>query len=152
MTVFIPGTQGVVLLDNSGGSLVDISDDVSTMQLDVAYQSGSFHTFGLTGAQVTEGPRTFTGSLGVRPGETDDATNAHYSISNWLVPGSGVLAGARSLRIQHPDTAVGSWQYDMEIRATGYAVVSSDAGGDGTPTVQSLAFNVDGDVTLFIIV
>ncbi len=152
MSVFIPGTDGVVQLDNASAALTDISDDVSTMALDVAYQSGSFFTLGLSGAQTTEGPRSFTGSIGIRPAETDDVTNGHFLANQWLLPGVGVKAGARSLRVQHPDAAVGSYQYDMEIRATSYNVVAADAGGDGTPATQSLAFNVDGDVTLFIIV
>ena len=152
MSVFIPGTDCIVSIDNASNSLTNISDDVSTIALDVAYQSSQFFTLGLSGAQTEEGPRAFTGSFGLRPAETDDTSNGHYLMTEWLVPGSGVKAGQRSVRIQHPDAAVGSYQYDYEIApATNYNLVNADAGGDGTPNVQNLAYNVDGDVTLTVI-
>lgn len=152
MSVFIPGTQGIVKLDNASNSLTDISDDVSSFTLDVSYSSGQFFTIGLSGAQTTEGPRRFNGMIGIRPAETDDVSNAHYLATEWLVPGSGSLAGTRSMQVQHPDAAAGSYQYAYEIApATNYNLVNADADGDGTPNIHSLAYNVQGDVTLTII-
>lgn len=150
--LFFPGTDAVIKLDNSGGTPTDISDGVSTATLDVTYQNGQFYTFGLTGAQVTEGQRTFSGTLGIRSSETNDTSQAYYIASTWLVPGAGVKAGARTLIVDYPDSTAGSYRLSGESRATSFALINSDAGGDGTPATHNLAFNIDGDMTLTIIV
>jgi hypothetical protein len=45
-TTFIPNTNAVIKLDNSGGSLTDVSDYVSTATVDMSASIGKFSVFG----------------------------------------------------------------------------------------------------------
>jgi len=148
MPTWIPNTDAIVSFDNSIGTLTDQSDYVSSVNLTVANTVNGFYTFGLAGKQNSEGNQDWTGDFGVRP--ATDAAGAHQDLIDWLTPASG-KPGARSLRIQEPDAATGSIQWDMEIYITNYQPVSQDADGDGTPTVRTAQFAIDGVPTLTII-
>jgi len=150
MPTWIPGTDCIISVDSTtGGSLVDYSADISTISLDNNTTIGGFYTFGLSDEQTSEGKHTHPCSVGVR-GSTDAA--GFYSVATaWKYPGLGAKSGARSVRIQTPDSAVGSFQYDFEAFPENFKTIDGDAGGDGTPTVLPLSLRVNGDVTRTVI-
>ena len=150
MPTWVPGTNCIISVDStSGGSLVDYSDDISTATLDNNTTVGGFYTFGLAGEQTSEGQRSHSCSLGVRPSE--DVAGFYYVLNAWKYPGSGTASGARSVRIQSPDATAGSYQFDFEAYPENWQALNGDASGDGTPPSLSLSLRVDGDVTLTIV-
>jgi len=150
MPVWVPNTDCIVSWDiTTGGALTNYSDEVSTVTLDTTTNIGGFYTFGLSGEQTSEGQRTHTSSIGVRP--ATDAGSAHNVLTAWTLPGAGNKSGARSIRIQAPDATTGSFQYDFEAYCDSYNQIAQDASGDGSPATHTASLRVDGDVTLTVI-
>jgi hypothetical protein len=139
-TTFIPNTNAVIKLDNSGGSLTDVSDYVSTATVDMSASIGKFSVFGETGTQASEGKRDVTAALGVRPAE--DSAGASYSLNGWAM--SAGTMGRRTLEIDVPDSTSASFRISCECYLTAWQIFNQDAGGDGTPSTQTASLQFDG--------
>lgn len=148
MPVWIPNTNCIVLIDNSVPTLTDQSDYLSTASLDWSNPIASFATFGLAAQQKSEGVATWNGQFGVRP--STDTGGAHQEFLDKITPASGT-PGSFSFRIQEPDAAALSYQWDGEMFGTGYNAVSQDADGDGSPSIRNWGYEVDGAPTLTVI-
>lgn len=139
-TTFIPNTNAVVKLDNSVGSLTDISDYTSTCTVDMTASIGKFYVFGETGSQSAEGKRDVTAVLGVRPAE--DSAGASYSLNGWAM--SAGTMGKRTLEIDVPDSTSGSFRISGEAYLSAWQIFNQDAAGDGTPSQQNANLQFDG--------
>ena len=140
--------DAVVNLDDTGGSLADVSDYVKEVMLDHESNIGRFAVLGQRYEKTTEGTSRAKGTLTVY--QSVDAAGAHYLITHWLMNSTTNKAGLKSLRIQTPDAAAGSFQFDCEIRPASYNEVVTSA-GEGNPGEHQLSFEVDGAVTWSVI-
>lgn len=140
MPTWTPGTDAVIQLDNASNVLTDISDSVSTVSIDGTAGATVFHTFGLVGGQSAEGNRSNTASLGIR--RSEDSGLGTRLVDPWYFS-SGKM-GARTLQIDVPDSSAGSTRISGEVYITAWQPINQDAGGDGTPTVTTLALQYDG--------
>lgn len=140
MPTYRANTDAVTKMDNSVGSLIDVSDYVSTVSIDGTAQIGKFYVFGELGAQSAEGKRDVTATMGVRP--ATDSAGASASLDGWFF--SATKMGARTLEIDTPDSATGSTRISGEVYLSGWQPVSQDAAGDGTPSTQTASFQYAG--------
>lgn len=149
MPTWIPNVNCIVSIDNSVPTLTDQSDYISTISLEWANSIAKFGTFGLAAKQKSEGDADWTGQIGIRP--ATDNGGAHDELIDWITPTAPAKPGLRSLRIQEPDAAVGSFQWDGEIYGSSYNVVNQDADGDGSPNIRNFGYEVDGQPSLTVI-
>lgn len=139
-TTYTPNTDAVVKLDNSVGSLTDISDYCSTVSIKGTASIGKFYVFGEVGAQSAEGKRDMTADLGVRPAE--DAAGASRSLNTWFM--SVTTMGRRTFEVDTPDSTSGSCRFSGEVYLSAWEPVNADASGDGTPSTQTATLQFDG--------
>lgn len=140
MPTYRPNTDAVIKLDNSVGSLTDVSDYCSTASVDGTASIGMFYVFGETGSQAAEGKRDVKASLGVRP--ATDTTGASASLDGWFF--SAAKMGARTLEIDTPDSATGSTRISGEVYLSAWQPINQDAAGDGTPSTQTASLQYVG--------
>ena len=148
MPVFDAQDDVVVSLDDTGGSLSDISGYIKSVAFDIEAKIGRFSTLGSRFDESTEGTSMAKGTLTAY--SSVEAAGAHYLITHWLVNNTTNKAGLKSLRIQDPDASTGSFQWDMEIRPASYNEVVKEA-GEGNPGEHQLAFECDGAPTWTVI-
>ena len=148
MATYIAQDDAIVSLDDTGGSLQDVSDYVKDVSVDIELKIGRFSVLGERFDQSTEGTSMMKGSMTVYGSE--DTAGAHYYINHWLLNSTTNKAGLKSLRVQVPDASAGSFQYDMEIRPASYNLAAPNA-GEGNPPEHQLSFEVDGAPTYTVI-
>jgi len=140
--------NAIVQLDDTAGSLLDISDYVKDVKTDIETKIGRFSVLGKRFDPTTEGTAMVKGTMTVYG--SVDAAGAHHIINHWLLNSIVNKAGLKSLRVQTPDAAVGSFQYDMEIRPGSYNLIVA-AAGEANPGEHALALEVDGAPTWTVI-
>lgn len=148
MATYMAQDDAIVSLDDTGGSLSDVSDYIKDVSLDVEVKIGRFSVLGERWDPSTEGTSMAKGTLTAYGSE--DAAGAHYLINHWLLNNLTNKAGLKSLRVQTPDASAGSFQYDMEIRPASYNLAAPNA-GEGNPPEHQLSFEVNGAVTWTVI-
>lgn len=139
MSTWIPNAQAVVSLDNASAALTDISNSCSTVTVDMSASIGVFYTFGSTSANKSEGKRDFKATIGVRPSE--DAADAARILNAWAT--SATTMGARTFRVDTPDSSSGSLRIQAEAYLSAWQLMSQDAAGDGTPSTQTASLELD---------
>lgn len=140
MATYFTPDDGIVLLDNTVGSLTDISDYISSLDLEIDVKNGSFAILGKRFEVTAEGTSTVKGTINFK--SSTDTAGAQYIIQNWLLNSTTNKAGQKSLRIQTPDAAAGSFQLDMEIRPGTVKLIGIKA-GEAIPGDYSLPFIAD---------
>ena len=137
MATYFTPDDGIVSLDNTVGSLTDISDYISSLDLEIDVKNGSFAILGKRFEVTAEGTSTVKGTINFK--SSVDTAGAQYIIQNWLLNSTTNKAGQKSLRVQTPDAAAGSFQLDMEIRPGTVKMVGIKA-GEAIPGDYSLPF------------
>ncbi len=145
---FVPGTDGILSLDNNSGVLTNYSNDTSKFNYKITVANGEFATFG-QGWQATVGRRKFSGSMDIRP--QTGASGLHNVLMGYLHPGAGVAHGTKTLRWQFPNASAGSFQLDGEIMPDEYTGSDQNAEGDGTPAMHSFPFKFQIEPTYTLI-
>lgn len=140
MATYFTPDDGIVSLDNTAGSLTDISDYVSSLDLELDVKNGSFPVLGKRFEITAEGTSTMKGTLNFK--SSVDTTGAQYIVNHWLMNSVTNKAGQKTLRIQTPDAAPGSFQIDTEIRPGTVKLVGIKA-GEAIPGDYSLPFIAD---------
>lgn len=140
MATYFTPDDGIVSLDNTVGSLTDISDYVSSLDLELDVKNGTFPVLGKRFEITAEGTSTLKGTLNFK--SSVDTAGAMYAIQHWLLNSTVNKAGQKSLRIQTPDAVAGSFQLDMEIRPGTTKLVGIKA-GQAIPGDYSLPFIAD---------
>lgn len=148
MATYISMDDAIVSLDDTSGSLADVSDYIKEGKLDIELKIGEFSVLGERFDQTTEGTSKLKGSMTVYGSE--DVAGAHYFINHWLLNSVVNKAGLKTLRLQVPDASAGSFQYDCEIRPVSYNLVGANA-GEGNPPEHELQFMVNGAPTYTVI-
>ena len=140
MATYFTPDDGIISLDNTAGSLTDISDYITSVDLEVDVKNGSFAVLGKRFEITAEGTSTVKGTINFK--SSVDTASAMYFVQHWLLNSTTNKAGQKSLRIQTPDGAAGSFQLDMEIRPGTVKLVGIKA-GEAIPGDYSLPFVAD---------
>src|SRR5687767_3738239 len=122
MPVYNAQDDCIVQLDNTAGSLLDVSDYIKEVKTDIETKIGRFSVLGERWDKTTEGTAMAKGTMTVYG--SPDAAGADYIINHWQLNSLTAKSGLKSLRLQVPDAAAGSFQYDMEIRPASYNLVA----------------------------
>lgn len=138
----------IVKMDNVAGSLDDVSDNVSTLNMPLTNTIGKFSVLGTRSMQKAEGNSDVTITMGVRT--SHDTDSAHYYFTRWNLDSITSKAGTKTFQIQDPDATAGSFQYDLECYLASYDGVGKTA-GDGTPAEHSASLEPTALPTLTII-
>ena len=147
MATYFTPDDGIISLDNTSGSLTDISDYISSLDLEIDVKNGSFAVLGERFEFTAEGTSTVKGTINFK--SSTDTSGAQYIIQHWLLNSTTNKAGQKSLRIQTPDAAAGSFQLDMEIRPGTVKMVGIKA-GEAIPGDYALPFI--GDVPTYTVI
>ena len=135
--------DGVVSLDNSGGSLQDVSDDIQTLVIDITINGSTNHHLGSPWAFATEGGKM--GTVTFTFYDDPDPTSLAGYIREWVIQTSA-KGGARTLRVDTPDSTAGSVRQEMEIKPGGSFQLVNLTAGSGDPHLLQATFNIDGEV------
>ncbi len=136
--------EGVISFDNASDALQDVSSDVLNFQLALNINASTFHTLSSRWAKATEGG--IGGTLTITAVDDTTATELSGYLRAWLLHASN-KGGARSVRIDSPDSSNGSNRYDFEVKPGGNYNLSSLTGGSGEVSQNSITLNIDGAVT-----
>lgn len=143
MTTF-PSHDAIFKFDNELDTLVDVSDSITSLTLDMTVNGGQFHTLGSRWANSLEGG--IMGTVTVNYINDTSSTSFAGLVRSWLLHQTN-KAGVRSLQIQQPDGSAGSTQYDLEVYAGGSAQLVNATAGSGDPQSLSITLNISGAVT-----
>lgn len=140
-TTAITACNAVVNLDNSGGTLVDISGSSNEVQIDLENNVGEFKPFG------TAWPvRLVCGkdaSISFKAVYSMNAAEAKALLNQWYFGGND---GARTLRVDAPDSNTGSDRYQAEVVLESLSIpMKAD---DATPIPISAEFKTASAMTL----
>lgn len=144
---YIAQGQGVINLDNSAGTLTDISAGCERFGLSADINVGEFFTLGSDWGKSLSGGKKATVDLTVI-GETG-TSHAYDLLADWLF--NTAHKTARTLRIDQPDSSSGSVRYSGEfrLRTLGDAHTANAGSGDPVRTTAQLAS--DGTITRTVI-
>lgn len=140
MATYFTPDDGIISLDNTSGALTDISDYISSVDLELEVKNGTFPVLGERFEITAEGTSVMKGTINFK--SSVDTAGAQYIINHWLMNSTTNKAGQKSLRIQTPDAAAGSFQLDMEIRPGTVKLVGIKA-GEAIPGDYALPFIAD---------
>lgn len=140
MATYYTPDDGIISLDNASGVLTDYSDYISSVDLEIDVKNGTFPVLGKRFEITAEGTSTIKGTINFKA--SVDTAGLLYNIQHWLMNSTVNKAGQKSLRIQTPDGAAGSFQLDMEIRPGTTKIVGIKA-GEAIPADLSLPFIAD---------
>lgn len=138
-------TDSVVSIDStSGGSLVDVSGDISSVTLDYTINGSTQHNLGSRFAFATEGGVTAT--LSIEYYANDTASTLDEIVLAWAL--ASTKGGARSVQIDEPDSTNGSRRFSGEFKLGGNQSAVKKTAGSGDPQTKTLSLNLDGALTV----
>lgn len=114
MTDFIEKGFGRIILDNASGIPVDLSATVMSIQIAANRQVGSFYVLGEDFSRSNDGKASWTATLSFYM--SLGAAEAYAHLQTWMMPGSNLRPGARTIMIDTPDSEIGSRRLEGEAR------------------------------------
>jgi hypothetical protein len=140
-TTAITACDAVINLDNSGGTLTDISGSTNEVQMDLENGVGEFKPFG------TDWPVRIVcgkdGSISLKAVYSMNAAEGAALLKEWYFGGND---GPRTLRIDVPDSNTGSDRYQAEVILESLSVpLKAD---EANPVMVSAEFKTTGAMTL----
>lgn len=146
MTGILEQSSGVVKLDNSSGTLTDISAQVKDLDISYQVQSGEYYTLGTDYGYAIVGKANFKVKMTVY--HTDGASDAQKLIMDWATGSVTARRAARSLQVDTPDGTVGNRRVAGEFKlgnAGSFVMLNAASNEPGTMSVE---LNGEGTVTV----
>ena len=138
-TTAFTACDALVEIDNSGGTLTDISGSSNALSVNFDRPIGEFKVFGTDWKSRVQCGKDASYTLkGIA---TTTATEISDLINDWFFNGSG----PRSFRFSLPDGTVGNDQYDCEVLLVSYSFDLD--GGSADPIIYSIELVPTGAVT-----
>lgn len=117
--------DGVVKLDDAGGTPRDISSTTLGVTINVEKNVGGHHTIGNDWEAQTEGGKRWTADLEVI--ESTGSNEGHELLRAWMISGTG----SRTLTVDSPDSSNGSLRFTGEVTLSGISPITQKTGGSG---------------------
>ena len=132
---------GKLYIDNAGGTLTDISANETSFSLTVNNTTGQYNTLNTPWTRSVDGPRAWSATceLIAEPG-----TNGYSLLRDWIMATS---PGARTVRMDQPDSAAGSQRYEGEARIQNADGLLNANASSGDPVRVSFTLVGDGALT-----
>lgn len=132
--------EGVLKIDNTSGTLVDISATVETAEVVYGIQSGTWNGLNSGWIKTAVGPRsvTISGTVVSSTGATDAYALLKYHAEN---------AAEFSVEFFDPDETTGSLKMAFEGVVTAFTAASKN-GNSGEPSKLAFTIASSGDVTI----
>jgi hypothetical protein len=136
---------GKLYIDNAGGTLTDISADDTRFSLDVTNTVGQYNTLNTPWTKATDGPRSWSVNceLIAEPG-----TNGYSLLRDWVMATS---PGARTVRMDQPDSTTGAQRYEGEARISNASGLLMADASSGDPVRVTFTLTGDGALTASIV-
>jgi hypothetical protein len=139
-TTAIDACNAVVFLDNVGGTPTDISGSTNRVKTSLGQDLGRYHAHGGDWPNRLDGEKD--GSFVLTVLYTTAAGEAFEILRDWYFASS---PGARTIRIDAPDSSVGSDRYSGEVRLEDLRwSLAADVGG---PVMVTARLMPDGEIT-----
>jgi len=110
-TTAIDACNAVIFLDNAGGTPTDISGSTNRAKSNLSQDLARYHPHGSDWPKRLDGERD--GSFILTVLYTTTADEGFDILRDWMLAAS---PGARSIRIDAPDSSIGSDRYTAEVR------------------------------------
>jgi hypothetical protein len=136
---------GKLYIDNVGGVLTDCSPNGASFNLNVTNQTGQYATLNTPWMKTTDGPRSWSVDCELI---AEAGTNAYSLLRDWIMATS---PGARTVRIDQPDSLTGSQRYEGEARISNANGLLNANATSGDPVRVSFTLTGDGILTPSIV-
>lgn len=133
--------SGRLYIDNAGGTLTDISANGTTFTLNITNTTGSYNVLNSPWTKTTDGPRAWSVDCELI---AETGTNGYSLIRDWVMATS---PGARTVRIDQPDSSAGSQRYEGEARISNANGLLNANASAGDPVRVSFTLTGDGVLT-----
>lgn len=132
--------QGKMYLDNAGGTLTDISANETSFTLNVTNATATYGVLNTVWQKAVDGIRSWSVDCELI---METGTNGYSLLRDWIMATS---PGARTVRLDQPDSLSGSQRYEGEVRIqNANSLVNANAMGSDPVKVT---FTLVGDGTL----
>ena len=140
-TTMVSGCNAVVRIDDSGGSLQDMSGSSNKVDIEAMNELGEFKPFGTQWKNRIQCGKDL--SLALASVFTEAADEAHDLLSTWFEQDGGA---ARTIQVSIPDETSGSKRYSGEFLLEKYTMNVDAASPNPVPLQAN--FKPDGEVTI----
>jgi len=139
-TTAISACNAIVVLDNAGGTPTDISGSTNRIKSSIGQDLGRYHVHGSDWPKRLDGERD--GSFTLTVLYTTAANEGFEVLRDWIFAAN---PGARSIRIDTPNSSAGSDRYTAEVRIEDLRwTLAADKGG---PVMVTARLMPDGEIS-----
>lgn len=137
--------SGRIYVDNVGGTLTDIGASGTTFTLNILNMTGQYNTLNTPWTKTVDGPRGWSIDCELI---AETGTNGYSLLRDWIMATS---PGARTVRIDQPDSQPGSQRYEGECRVSNANGILNANASSGEPVRVSFTLQGDGVLTSSIV-
>jgi hypothetical protein len=137
--------SGRIYLDNAGGTLTDIGANGTSFMLNVTNTTATYNVLNTPWTKATDGPRSWSIDCELI---AETGTNGYSLIRDWVMATS---PGARTVRIDQPDSSTGSQRYEGECRISNANGLLNANASAGDPVRVTFTLTGDGQLTPSIV-
>lgn len=138
--------SGKIYLDNAGGTLTDIGANGTKFTLNVTNTTGQYNVLNTPWTKTVDGPRGWSVDCELI---AETGTNGYSLLRDWITATS---PGARTVRLDQPDSNPGSQRYEGEVRVANANGLANANASAGDPVRVTFSLQGDGDLTDSVIV
>lgn len=144
--VILQKFSGRIYVDNAGGTLTDIGGNGTTFALNVTNTTGQYNVLNTPWTKTVDGPRGWSADCELI---AETGTNGYSLLRDWIM---AVSPGARTVRLDQPDSQPGSQRFEGEARiSNANGLLNADASA-GDPVRVTFTLSGDGALTASTIV
>lgn len=147
---FLDIAFGVIKIDKTAGTLVDITGQVKTARGSVEGSNQEFYTLGDFYAHVSDSKKKWSVDITFYASTGANETEALDLFSTWYIGND--RPGNRTLQIDTPDSTTGSFRYSGEVKCTSMSPLFDIDASGGRPQEITVRLMGDGALTKSTIV
>lgn len=133
--------SGRIYIDNAGGTLTDIGANGTSFTLNVTNQTGQYNVLNTPWTKTVDGPRAWSVDCELI---AETGTNGYSLLRDWITTTS---PGARTVRIDQPDSSTGSQRFEGEARISNANGLLNANASAGDPVRVTFTLLGDGQLT-----
>ena len=140
MMAILQQFSGRIYLDNAAGTLTDIGANGTSFTLNLTNTTSQYNVLNTPWSKATDGPRSWSVDCELI---AETGTNGYSLLRDWIMATS---PGARTVRIDQPDSSSGSQRYEGECRIKNASGLLNANASAGDPVRVSFTLVGDGEL------